>query len=105
MFGCCFVCIGDGFIGLLIGSLRLNLAILESHVSARVLDPVLLQGLTDLLTLSVCMLDHLQCLVHLIFAALQQPEHPDGALPQIHVSVGALAASRPQARSVHASGD
>ena len=38
-------------------------------------------------------------------AELQQQEHPDGALPQIHVSVGALAASRPQARSVHASGD
>jgi len=34
---------------------------------------------------------------------LQREEHPDGALPQIHVSVGQLAASRPQAPRV--SGD
>jgi len=36
-------------------------------------------------------------------AGLQQEEHPDGALPRIHVSVGALAASRPPAQ--HATGD
>jgi predicted CoA-substrate-specific enzyme activase len=30
-------------------------------------------------------------------AEMQKEEHPDGALPQIHVSVGALAASRPPA--------
>jgi predicted CoA-substrate-specific enzyme activase len=37
-------------------------------------------------------------------AAMQQPEHP-GALPQIHVTIGALAASPPPAPTHHASGD
>jgi predicted CoA-substrate-specific enzyme activase len=37
-------------------------------------------------------------------AVQQQEEHPDGALPQIHVSVGQLAASAPMARP-HAHGD
>jgi predicted CoA-substrate-specific enzyme activase len=38
-------------------------------------------------------------------AELQREEHPEGALPQIHVSLGQLAASRPTQPPVHASGD
>jgi hypothetical protein len=38
-------------------------------------------------------------------AEFQLEEHPDGALPQIHVSVAALAASTPRAAVHHASGD
>ncbi|MCC6585871.1 MAG: CoA activase [Bryobacterales bacterium] len=38
-------------------------------------------------------------------AAMQQPEYEGGAMPQIHVSVGALAASQPRPRVRHASGD
>ncbi|MFN7922816.1 MAG: BadF/BadG/BcrA/BcrD ATPase family protein [Bryobacteraceae bacterium] len=35
----------------------------------------------------------------------QHDEHPDGALPTIHVSLGQLAASRPQVPPAHAGGD
>jgi predicted CoA-substrate-specific enzyme activase len=38
-------------------------------------------------------------------AEMQLDEHPDGALPQIHVSVAALAASTPRAAAHHATGD
>jgi predicted nucleotide-binding protein (sugar kinase/HSP70/actin superfamily) len=38
-------------------------------------------------------------------AEFQLEEHPDGALPRIHVSVAALAASTPRAAAHHASGD
>ncbi|MBK5295157.1 MAG: CoA activase, partial [Acidobacteriia bacterium] len=35
----------------------------------------------------------------------QHDEHPDGVLPQIHVTLSALAASRPAPPRIHASGD
>jgi hypothetical protein len=38
-------------------------------------------------------------------AAIDRAEYSGGAVPQIHVSVGALAASAAQAPAQHASGD
>jgi predicted CoA-substrate-specific enzyme activase len=46
-----------------------------------------------------------QLLKEKLAAIQQQEEHPGGALPQIHVTIGALAASRPPAATHHASGD
>ena len=38
-------------------------------------------------------------------AALEREKYASGAMPKIHVSVGALAASRPQAPVEYVSGD